>query len=86
MISLTPRQRELLDFIVRERAQGREPRQDDCMRAMAQRSRSGGHALRVSLETRVPRREIETLLPRAPDGARLVLVRVPGLPMPWEQG
>lgn len=85
MISLTPRQSELLRFIVRERAQGREPTQRQASEAMGLAARCGGHRLRASLETRVPRREIVAMVPRAPDGTRLKLVRVRGLPMPWEQ-
>jgi hypothetical protein len=85
MIGLTARQNQLLRFIVRERAQGREPGQAALMQEMGFRARSGEHRLRMALEYRVPRREIVAMVPRAPDGARLKLVAVPGLPMPWEQ-
>jgi hypothetical protein len=86
MIGLTAMQQRACDHIVRQRAMGVEPTTADIASGVGLKARSSGHRLReLAVERLGGRKGLDRLVPRAPDGARLLLVPVPGLPMPWEQ-
>jgi hypothetical protein len=86
MISLTALQQRACDYIVRQRALGVEPTNASIASGVGLKARSGAHRLRELAVERLGGREmLDALVPLAPDGARLMLVPVPGLPMPWEQ-